>query len=226
MAADQTYFQFVLVFLKLVFLVLFFFSSTSTIFPKNDIQKELDNLLEWCREWKLNASKCTCLSISIYLSLIKLLLCWQWHYPVSLTTKRFGHHYFRYSELDRSSNAGLWKSIPCLRLIKRFIPLKLPTPIRKALFLSLVRSRLTYCSQLWRPSLIEDIALLEKVQRRTTKYISNDFTSDYKSRLLALNLLPLMQYYDLLDILFLIKCLNFWLHLSHLVSLVQLHHKN
>jgi len=35
-------------------------------------------------------------------------------------------------------------------------------------------------------------ALLEKVQRRATKYISNKFTSDYKLRLLNLNLLPLI----------------------------------
>ena len=31
-----------------------------------EFHKDLDNLFEWCREWKLklNVSKCTCLSIS------------------------------------------------------------------------------------------------------------------------------------------------------------------
>ena len=34
---------------------------------------------------------------------------------------------------------------------------------KKLLYLSMVRSQLTYCSQLWRPQFIEDIATLEKV---------------------------------------------------------------
>ena len=51
------------------------------------------------------------------------------------------------------------------------------------LYLSLVKSHLTYCSQLWRPKLIKDMKSLEKVQRRATKYILNDYVSDYKARL-------------------------------------------
>ena len=49
------------------------------------------------------------------------------------------------------------------------------------LYLSLVRSQLMYCSQLWRPNLIKDIHSLERVQRRATKYILNDYSSDYKT---------------------------------------------
>ena len=43
------------------------------------------------------------------------------------------------------------------------------------------------------------------VQRRATKYILNDFTSDYKSRLIKLQLLPLMHIFDLSDIILFIK---------------------
>ena len=46
------------------------------------------------------------------------------------------------------------------------------------------------------------------VQRRGTKYILNDFQSDYKSRLISLDLLPLMYTYEILDILFLAKSLK------------------
>ena len=59
-----------------------------------------------------------------------------------------------------------------------------------------------FCSQLWRPNLIKDISCLEQVQRKATKYILNDFSSDYKTRLLKLNLLPLMYIYELTDIIF------------------------
>ena len=44
--------------------------------------------------------------------------------------------------------------------------------------------------------------MLENVQRRGTKSILNEFTSDYKTRLLSLNLLPLAMLYELNDILF------------------------
>ena len=46
------------------------------------------------------------------------------------------------------------------------------------------------------------------VQRRATKYILNDFTSDYKDRLISLELLPLMMFYELLDIMFFVKSLK------------------
>ena len=58
--------------------------------------------------------------------------------------------------------------------------------------ISLVCSKLMHCSQIWRPHLIKDITALERVQCRATKYILNDYHSDYKARLQQLQLLPLM----------------------------------
>ena len=66
------------------------------------------------------------------------------------------------------------------------------TIVKKKLYLSLVRSQLTYCSQIWRPFLHKDILFIEKIQRRATKYILNDYNSSYKMRLIQLKLLPLM----------------------------------
>ena len=76
---------------------------------------------------------------------------------------------------------------------------------RKNLYISITRSTLLYCSCLWKPYLLSDIKLIEKVQKRATKYILCDYTSDYKSRLMRLNLLPLMYIYDLNDIMFFIN---------------------
>jgi len=61
---------------------------------------------------------------------------------------------------------------------------------------------LLYCSPLWKPYLVQDIILLERVQCRSSKFILNDYSSDYKTRLAKLNLLPLMYIYELTDILF------------------------
>ena len=76
------------------------------------------------------------------------------------------------------------------------------------LYVSLVRSKLSYCSQVWRPHLIKDITNLEKVQRRSTKFILNDFSSSYKDRLIKLKLFPLSLWFEYLDIMFLIKCVK------------------
>ena len=78
-------------------------------------------------------------------------------------------------------------------------------PAKRKLYLSLVRSRLSYCSPVRRSQNARDIISLERVQRRATKYILNDYTSDYKSRLLSLHLLPLMYYVELCDLMFFIK---------------------
>ena len=52
-----------------------------------------------------------------------------------------------------------------LGLIRRTFSSSLPIRVKKLLYLSLVRSQITYCSQLWRPYLIKDIVFLEKIKR-------------------------------------------------------------
>ena len=64
-----------------------------------------------------------------------------------------------------------------------------------------VRNLLIAQLAIWRPYLIQDIIKLESIQRRATKFIMNDYTSDYKSRLLHLNLLPLMYVFEITDII-------------------------
>ena len=79
---------------------------------------------------------------------------------------------------------------------------------KKNLYTSLVRSQMSYCSMIWRPNLIKDIKCLETVQRRATKFILSDYSSDYRVRLLSLNLLPLMMQLELYDLVFFIKSLK------------------
>ena len=55
----------------------------------------------------------------------------------------------------------------------------------------------------------KDIELLEKVQRRATKYILSDFHSDYKTRLTQIGILPFMYIYEIADILFFIKSIKY-----------------
>ena len=98
------------------------------------------------------------------------------------------------------------KAYQTLSVIRRsFNSTLLPIHVRKALYVSLVRSQLTYCSIIWRPQNLKEIILLERVQRRATKWILSDFHSDYKSRLKNLNILPLMMTLELNDLSFFLK---------------------
>ena len=52
---------------------------------------------------------------------------------------------------------------------------------------------------------MKDIIILEKVQRRSTKFILHNTNLTYKERLQSLNLLPLMMWYEVADIMFFLK---------------------
>ena len=47
--------------------------------------------------------------------------------------------------------------------------------------------------------------MIEQLQRRETKFILNDYKSDYYNCLLRLNLLPIMYNFELTDIMFVIN---------------------
>jgi len=104
----------------------------------------------------------------------------------------------------------LSKAYKTLNLIHHTFKLSYSSSIKAKLYISLICSTITYCSPVWQPHLLKDINNLEKIQRCATKYILNDYTNDYKSRLslLNLNFLPLMYIYEIADILFLIKSLK------------------
>ena len=100
------------------------------------------------------------------------------------------------------------KAYRSLRLIRRTFGHSPSVAARKKLYIALIRSQISYCSPLWRPHLLKDIELLEQIQRRATKFILNDYSLDYKFRLTSLKLLPLMMYYELLDLSFFIRSLK------------------
>jgi len=80
---------------------------------------------------------------------------------------------FNWTEHYRSISA---KAYQTLGLIKRTFKTNC-TQAKTQLYITLVRSQLIYCSQIWKPHLIKDITLLERIQRRATKYILNDYQS-------------------------------------------------
>ena len=81
-------------------------------------------------------------------------------------------------------------------------------PRRTLIYLALVRSHYGYTSPIWAPQTVELISLLERTQRRATKYILNlPFSTDvdYNTRLQSLQLLPISYWHEYLDLTFFFK---------------------
>ena len=83
--------------------------------------------------------------------------------------------------------------------------------VRKALYLTLVRSQLAYGSQVWAPQTVNNIQTVEHVQRRATKFILSlpyQTNISYKERLQILDLIPLCYWHEYLDIVYIFKSLK------------------
>lgn len=186
-------------------------SLVSSINDHSQLQDDLDTFDHWSTEWKicLNALKCSHMHFSLSGKEQTT------KYQVNDTVIKYSSSYKDLGILVNGSlswsahiNQICSKAYRSFHIIKRNIPPISSINLRKQLYLSLVRSHLTYCSQLWRPHLFKDIKNLEKVQRRASKFILHDYSSNYRTRLLSLNLLPLSYWLELQDILFLVKSLQ------------------
>ena len=183
-------------------------SSTSDCYS---LQNDLQQLSKWSQDWNMffNDNKCVLLRFSPKPTHSTF------HYTINNSTISIQEHHRDLGVI--MSNNFTWnahyifisaQAYKILGLIRRSFCTGHHSRTKKILYLSLVRSKLIYCSQIWRPHLLKDIITLEKIQRRATKYLLNDFSSSYKSRLLSLNILPLMMQLEMYDILFFIRCLK------------------
>ena len=78
----------------------------------------------------------------------------------------------------------------------------------RTLYLTLVRSKLCYGSQLWAPQSVELIKRLERIQGRASKFILDlPFICNvsYCKRLQLLDLIPLCYWHEFLDLIFYFK---------------------
>ena len=102
------------------------------------------------------------------------------------------------------------KANKLLGLLKRTCPLLTDVKVRRTLYLTIVKSQVSYATEIWSPSLKSLKAKIERVQRRATRWILRVKPGkvSYKDRLLKLNLLPLAYDREIKDLLFFYKALH------------------
>ncbi len=178
------------------------------------LQEDIQGLQIWSNENRLcfNQSKCKVLSITRNKSHL-------------ITPYTLGND--ELSSCDADIDLGvtinpnlLWndqvgkvrsKANQMLGLIRRSTLEVTDTKARRSLYLQLVRSNFGYASQVWCPQSVKLIDDIEKVQRRSTKYILNlGFITNipYTRRLIQLDLLPLTYWHEYLDLVLLYKIIN------------------
>ena len=94
-----------------------------------------------------------------------------------------------------------------LLIIKRTCPLITDIIVRRTLYLSLMKSQLSYATVVWSPASVKLRTILERVQRRATRWILRIGEMSYKQLLLTLDLLPLTYDRELRDLVFLYNCI-------------------
>ena len=175
----------------------------------SDLQEDIDSLVAWSNDNSLflNSHKCAAIRFSLSGS-----VCPSYTVDDTVTPTPESHR-----ELGVMVRGDLsWtdhysyicsKAYSVLYMIRRSFS-TVDVVVKRRLYVSMVRSKLSYCSQLWRPNLKKDILALERVQRRATKYILEDYSSSYKDRLVSLSLLPLMYWLELNDVMYLVNALK------------------
>ena len=150
-----------------------------------ELQNDLDNLCNWSYEWKLMFKEPKCVLLrcsrsggtpvnSNYTLNNQEVLCKDNHKDlgVMISSNLSFEAHFSYI---------VSRAYRVLGLLRRTFSSRADVKGKKLLYISLVRSQLIYCSPIWRPHLLKDVILLESVQRRATKYLLNDYRSDYTS---------------------------------------------
>ena len=96
-----------------------------------------------------------------------------------------------------------------LGLLKRTCPLLTRTKIRRSLYLSLVKSKLCYGSEIWSPSNVSLKIKIERMKRRATRWMLRSSVGEipYKESIKTFDMLPLCYIGEIQDSVFFYKAL-------------------
>ena len=182
------------------------------------LQRDIDYLMDWALRNKMNfhPSKCKALMVShTKPPLVDILPEIQFYYSMGNniidyydSEKDLGIHINGTLNWTQHCDTVYSKANRMLGLLKRTCHFVNNSNMRRALYLSLVRSQFETCPIVWKPSSITAIIKLENIQKRSFKWILGDLHISYSSDLLyhihckQLNILPITFRFDLHDLKF------------------------
>ena len=167
------------------------YGSVATEEEVEKLQHDLNLLYEWSSEWNMlfNLSKCKVLHLGYNNKQTEYYM--NGHKLEAVTSERdlgvIIDHTLKFSE---QCVKAVNEANRTLGMIKRTFTNRSKSII-KALYTSIVRPKLEYCVQAWRPYLQKDIDQIENVQRRATKLIQGYSNKSYEERLKLLELTTL-----------------------------------
>jgi ribonuclease P/MRP protein subunit RPP40 len=144
---------------------------------------DLSKLVEWSDQWQMtfNAEKCAVMHLGKNNN--------QHQYRLgndilksSVNERDLGVIVDRTMKFSEQANSAVTKANATLGMIRRTITCKNKDIITR-LYKALVRPKLEYCVQAWRPYLRKDIDKMERVQHRATKMIDECKGLCYEDRL-------------------------------------------
>ena len=204
-------------------LYLSFPNLRSVVHGPNLLQNDLSRVLSWCKTWllKLNVSKCNCIRFGSSNP----------SFPYTLDSTSLGF-VKEVVDLGVTVSSDLKPSLHCLRaatkankvlgcikLAFRFLDASTLVTLYKALVLPL----LDYCSVAWSPLYVKDIEVLEKVQRRMTRFLPGLRHLSYLDRLRSLGLITLHTRRLRQDMIFVYKLLHGFVGLDTSKFFVRAH---
>jgi len=167
------------------------FGAVSTKEEVDELRKDLHKLFCWSQEWQM---------------LFNIAKCGVVHIGHNNPKEKYNLGGIQIDTLREERDLGVIidESLKCrkqcvkavnaanatLGMIKRsFVNRERQTIL--TLYKSVVRPKLEYCIQAWRPHLAKDIEIMERVQHRATKLISSLRTETYENRIKQLGLTTL-----------------------------------
>ena len=158
--------------------------SITNLADCHKLQDDIDKLSLWCNQWRMKFNTTKCVLLSFHSKQVKATHSYQLNgqsinsCEVHRDLGILSSHNLTWSAHYNHITARAYRM---LHLLTRTFSTTTDSSIsKKSLYISLVRSQLTYCSC---PNLMKDMLTIETVQRRATKFILSDFSSGYRPKI-------------------------------------------
>jgi ribonuclease P/MRP protein subunit RPP40 len=159
------------------------FGKVGTVKNGNKLRRDLEEIVRWSENWQMgfNVDKCKVMHIGRNNRKVEYFMEGRKLEKVK-EEKDLGIMISDNLKVNNQCVKAAKKGNQILGLISRTMTCRNKDVILK-LYKTLVRPHLEYCIQAWRPHLLKDINILEKVQRRATRMIVECKGKEYEERL-------------------------------------------